>query len=253
MNNSQFPDSLQFIAHRGYQKYYPENTCLSIQQAIKAGSKWVEFDIQFTLDGHAVLYHDRDLQRLSAENGSIDQLVLDQTASVSAYEPERFGSQFRGEKIASLARIVELLTQHVEVNCFVEVKRVCLEHQKNEFIIDYLTKTLSPIIKRCIMISFDIDIIEYAKTRGWQRYGVVVSQWQQIHQQSMMALNPEFVFCNFEKLPDSGSLTPPVGKLAVYEIADIDLALALYRRGVSFVETFAVGEMLEALAKRNAD
>jgi hypothetical protein len=38
------------VAHRGYQKLYPENTALSVTQAIKAGALFVEIDIQLSKD-----------------------------------------------------------------------------------------------------------------------------------------------------------------------------------------------------------
>ncbi|MCH8856364.1 MAG: glycerophosphodiester phosphodiesterase, partial [Proteobacteria bacterium] len=49
-------DASQFIAHRGWQGKYPENTYRAIAGAIDAGAKNVEFDIQLSSDHVPVLY-----------------------------------------------------------------------------------------------------------------------------------------------------------------------------------------------------
>ena len=51
-------------AHRGYSNRYPENTRIAFQKALK-GSDLLEFDVQFTKDGVAVVFHDETLQRTS--------------------------------------------------------------------------------------------------------------------------------------------------------------------------------------------
>lgn len=56
-------------------------------------------------------------------------------------------------------------------------------------------------------------------------------------------LAPEYLFCNVNKLPP-GSLAKGSWDWAIYEITDPQLALDLARRGVAYVETMAIGEML---------
>jgi len=52
------------IAHRGYRAKYPENTIIAFQKAIGVFDMF-EFDVQFTKDGVAVVFHDEDLRRCS--------------------------------------------------------------------------------------------------------------------------------------------------------------------------------------------
>lgn len=52
------------VAHRGYSSLYPENTMLAFEKALKKFDL-VEFDVQFTKDGIAVILHDETLIRTS--------------------------------------------------------------------------------------------------------------------------------------------------------------------------------------------
>ena len=57
----------KLVAHRGYQAQFPENTALSLNQAITAGDLFIELDVQFSSDKLTIIYHDTDLQRVSGE------------------------------------------------------------------------------------------------------------------------------------------------------------------------------------------
>jgi glycerophosphoryl diester phosphodiesterase len=50
------------IAHRGYTRVFPDNTCEALQAAIDAGFDGVEFDVRETADHRFVIYHDPELQ-----------------------------------------------------------------------------------------------------------------------------------------------------------------------------------------------
>ncbi|MDQ6734692.1 MAG: hypothetical protein M3Z35_11375, partial [Nitrospirota bacterium] len=52
------------IAHRGASRHAPENTCLAVSTAIDFGADMVEVDVQLTLDGYAVIFHDSNLGRV---------------------------------------------------------------------------------------------------------------------------------------------------------------------------------------------
>ena len=50
------------IAHRGYTRIFPDNTCESLQAAIDEGFDGVEFDVRETADHRFILHHDPELQ-----------------------------------------------------------------------------------------------------------------------------------------------------------------------------------------------
>ena len=92
----------KLVAHRGYQAKYPENTALSLIKAIEAGALFIELDVQFSGDRLPIIYHDTDLQRVSGQSGSVLTATRDELLSCPAYEPQRLGDTFKGEKISPL-------------------------------------------------------------------------------------------------------------------------------------------------------
>ena len=69
----------QILGHRGARSEAPENTLFGFQHAQKLqarGLAGIEFDVQLTTDGHLVVFHDDDLQRLCGLQSRIDQLSL---------------------------------------------------------------------------------------------------------------------------------------------------------------------------------
>ena len=61
----------ELVAHRGFRGKYPENTALSITQAIKSGALFVELDVQFSLDKLPIIYHDTNLARVSGADKDV--------------------------------------------------------------------------------------------------------------------------------------------------------------------------------------
>jgi len=45
MSETQLITNQQLVAHRGYQRRFPENTALSVLEAISAGALFIEIDI----------------------------------------------------------------------------------------------------------------------------------------------------------------------------------------------------------------
>lgn len=63
-------------AHRGYHKNAPENSLLSIQNAIDETIEMVEIDIRETKDGKFVLMHDSTLDRTTNGSGNVIDYTL---------------------------------------------------------------------------------------------------------------------------------------------------------------------------------
>ena len=101
---------VEIIAHRGYSVRAPENTLAALRLAIEAGADAVEFDMHFTADRVAVLFHDFTLERTSTGRGRLDALDLDALRALDA--GSWFGSRFAGERVATLTEALELLARH---------------------------------------------------------------------------------------------------------------------------------------------
>ncbi len=235
------------IAHRGYTEHFPENTIVGIGAAIEAGTKAIEFDVQFTADQVPVLFHDRDMRRVCGVKGAIHDYSLDQLQNVMASEAERLGDDFKHTHIATLEELVDLVMHHSKVELFVEIKRVGIEKFGITTVLSQLHSALAPIRKRCVLVSFDHKFLLAARRNGWTSIGVVLERWVDRKSPIVKDIRPEYLFCNYKKLPRFRPLTKGKAKLVLYEITDPKLASKLARRGADYIETFAIGEMLKAL------
>lgn len=65
-----------FVAHRGLNNAYPENTLLAFEMACLAGYKVIELDIQPTSDGHLVVHHDLTVDRMTNGTGNVAAKTL---------------------------------------------------------------------------------------------------------------------------------------------------------------------------------
>ena len=65
-------------AHRGASEYVPENTFLSFYTGMYMGANGIETDVQMTKDGVLVLFHDKNLERLAGQGGSISDYTLEE-------------------------------------------------------------------------------------------------------------------------------------------------------------------------------
>jgi glycerophosphoryl diester phosphodiesterase len=75
------PTPLAF-AHRGGAAEGDENTAESFARAVALGYRYVETDVHGTADGVAVVFHDRDLRRLTGQPGQLRALRWADLATV---------------------------------------------------------------------------------------------------------------------------------------------------------------------------
>ncbi|MCG8600689.1 MAG: hypothetical protein MI807_11145 [Verrucomicrobiales bacterium] len=93
------------IAHRGASKAAPENTAASIQRAVEMGAKVIEIDVRKTKDGELVLFHDKELDRLTGRKGTIEELDFESARQLDV--GSWFGDSFSEEKPITLAEAIE--------------------------------------------------------------------------------------------------------------------------------------------------
>ena len=91
--------SNQIIAHRGGLTHQPENTIAAFQQAIDDGVDWLEFDVQMTLDGELVVFHDLTVERTTDGEGAVKDLTFAEIRSLDAGN---------GEIVPTFSEVVQL-------------------------------------------------------------------------------------------------------------------------------------------------
>ncbi|MCF7981275.1 MAG: hypothetical protein K9K86_04770 [Pseudomonadales bacterium] len=241
---------IKLVAHRGHQQQYPENTLLSLAEAIHAGARFVETDVQLSLDKVPVLYHDNHMRRISGVKGTIHDYPFAELIRIPAYEPKRFGHKFIDQKITPLADLVSLLLAHPQVHAFVEIKRCSIQQHGIETLYQCITDLLMPVVDQCTLISFSKPFIEYASQTAWPSLGVVVEHWSDINTEVIQTIKPEYIFCDYKQLPRSGSINLTGPHLVIYEINDAQTAIQLIERGADMIETFAFTELQQELNQR---
>lgn len=240
----------RLVAHRGYQKKYPENTLLGMREAIKAGALYLETDIQFSSDNQPLLYHDILLKRVSGEEGLVHSYSEAQLLKKSAYEPDRLGDVFKSETIASLKDFVGLLRLNSNVKAFIEIKEQPIAILGRKAVLDRITKVLAPVAGQTVLISFDYETISEAHRRGWPQKGVVLKAWKDLSNPWVVKSNPEFIFSDHKLIPQNELPDFPNSKLVAYEVGTAELARSLLNRGVDMLETFDIGGLLNTLSHR---
>jgi len=227
----------RLVAHRGYPRHYPENTLPGIEAAIQAGAKYIEVDVQLSAEGVAVLFHDRDLQRLCQQPNAIHDYYWSELKTFRIEE----------ESIATLQQLTELLSQHSQVMVFIELKRISLAQFGEEVMLAKVFADLQPVLSQCVMISYSLPVLAQVRKQSRQPIAVVADDWYELKQSPLQILQPEYLFCDIQGLPDEGNVHIPGSYLAVYECIDAEQARAVLARGVDLVETFAIGEMRMSL------
>jgi len=239
-------DIPELVAHRGYALHYPENTLIGIEAAIRAGARYVEVDVQLSADKVPVLFHDRTLDRLCRAQGMIHRYTREELKAFQVFEFERFGYKFAQNPITTLAELGALLARHPQVTAFIELKRVSIEVFGVQTVLDNVLRSLAPVTAQCVLISYNMPVLAAARQQGYHSVGAILERWHDHRHTDVQAIQPDYLFCDAEDLPRFGDLEKAGAKIVVYEVTDPQLALRLAKRGVGFIETFAIGEMLAA-------
>jgi len=208
----------RLVAHRGYQKLYPENTLLAYQKAIDAGAFSIETDVLLSADKQPVLYHDPTLKRVSGCKGRVNDLTLQELIHTPAFEPRRLGPQFQDQCIAPLSDLVEFLKAHPLVTAYIEVKKEAVAFAGASETYASISDCLAPVASQCIIISFDHDFMVFVRSQGWARCGAVIKRWQDLCSAKIKAIKPDTVFVNYRKIAAKADLNNLNFELVVYEI-----------------------------------
>ncbi|WP_409369259.1 glycerophosphoryl diester phosphodiesterase membrane domain-containing protein [Lysinibacillus sp. 38-6] len=115
LDKSVYAPNTKIIAHRGYTAGNIENTLSGLVSAAKAGADLVEIDIQQTVDGEFVVYHDRTLRRLAGKNGVIANMTLRDLKTIPIYD------NGMTDKISSLDEFIEI-AKALDVTLLIELK-----------------------------------------------------------------------------------------------------------------------------------
>jgi glycerophosphoryl diester phosphodiesterase len=250
------------VAHRGYQQHFPENTLESIDAAYQNGIKHIEIDIQFSKDKQAMVYHDDSLKRVSGLGASLFEFDADQLLKTNANECGRLGNLYTDIKISSLSQVGEWLRTHPDVLLFIEIKPENLDRLSANEAVAIVLRTIDKLSHQCVIISFseqimsalnhykqdvnpDNTMIQIAAQRV--ACGLVISSWTQYENGLFNGLKPDFVFCNYRKVPNRFRFDTDNWHWVLYEISNLKTLQRFYERGCQYFESFNAPGLLDSL------
>jgi glycerophosphoryl diester phosphodiesterase len=102
------------FAHRGANNFAPENSLQAFEEALKMGCDGVEMDLRYTASGEVIVFHDRNLWRMTGYRGIVPQMGLNEIRRHSLNQDGRF-------PIPTLQEVLDLLRDKLLIN--LELKR----------------------------------------------------------------------------------------------------------------------------------
>ena len=100
---------MAIAAHRGAAELAPENTMDAYRYAIAYGVDMIEVDVQQTLDGRYVSFHDQTVDAKTDGSGYIALMTYDEVRGLNAAANDKWqGSEYDPAIIPSLEEILEL-------------------------------------------------------------------------------------------------------------------------------------------------
>jgi len=239
-----------FIAHRGYAAAYPENTLIAIDAAQKAGAQFVEVDIQLSADHVPVLFHDRNLNRLCQQSGAIHEYTFSQLEEFYVTDSEKFADNYAKNKITSLHIFIDYLKKHPSLNAFIELKRLMIDVFGEELVLKIILPLFEGMGNQISFISYDQKILKNIHDNTEFTTGIVVDEWSEFDTSADWI--SEWVFCSYDGLSEDTEELDIKSKIAIFEVGNIGLAKHLLAKGITYLETFCIKEMLNAFPAENA-
>lgn len=244
------------IAHRGYSGRYPENTLLSYEAAYTYGARYMELDLQMTSDSVPVLHHDVSLKRMAGVDLDVRNVTVDQFKEYRASYTERFGDEFNDNLFTTFKEFCRWLKQNNDVTIFVEVKQESIEYFGLQVFMDEVYRNIidENVEGQCVIISFNHLVVEYSRKISPMRVGWVLPKWENNNHSKLKKLKPDFMFCDKNFLPnDDEDIWAGSWQWAIYNLDDVDSAIAMANRGISFLETNQIGNLLADKRLSNRD
>ena len=241
----------RLVAHRGYASNYPENSLLAIERAVAEGARYVEVDLQLTADLQPVLYHDRNMARLSGAENKIQSLTYDELKKYRLHNSVVFGDRFADEPIAHLKHLINLIHRYPEVIFFIEFKRVAIETFGVEACLDCTLPLLQPVESQLVLISYSQALVESVIQKGWS-VGWVSDQYPEQSWWLQFSSSPQYLFLNYNCLKginlSAEKVAWPGTALVLYELTDAKQAQSFFEQGADLIETFEIEGMRNALS-----
>lgn len=236
----------KLIAHRGLSTDAPENTFAAFNLAETKGFQMFECDVQLSRDDVPVIFHDEKLNRTTNGRGRVRETDFKTLQNLDA--GSWFGTEFKGERIPSLAELLAWLSEH-QIAMNLELKgedgAILDNRLLAEIVADMLKPYLPHLQERLLISSFQYEALEAFKAKCPSlSLGLLVSEKQfkklgfaglkeQFTALQATSINPALKLINEKNLAGFHAICDTI---IVYTV-DIHRAQAVLDKGVSAVFT----------------
>jgi len=156
---------IQLVAHRGGSHLAPQNTLAAFRNALTFPIDAIELDVHMSRDGHAIVFHDYTVEKLTNGAGNILDLDFDELRSlnVAAHFP---GGWPEAQQIPTLTEVLNLAKGRAQV--YIEIKPSKRDGVFGRY--PHIAETVVEEVRAAgmladvLIISFDWQVLHQIKT-----------------------------------------------------------------------------------------
>jgi glycerophosphoryl diester phosphodiesterase len=137
VDDPDWQDPTQIIAHRGGAFVAPENTMAAFERAITDGADWLELDVQENADGEVIVAHDRDFMRSAGSGLEVWNATSNDLAELDI--GSSFAPEFSDQRVPTLHQVLELAKGRVGI--FIELKYYGHDVNLEQKVVDLVEET----------------------------------------------------------------------------------------------------------------
>ena len=149
-----------------------------------------------------------------------------------------------------MQEFVAYLKEHPDLSAFIELKRSMIDCFGDDVVLEIMLPLFSGLRNKISFISYNQDILQKIEKQSEYTTGVVVDKWQDYQVKSDW--QPEWLFCSAEGLPEKDQQLAINSKIVIFEVSHVELANKLLARGIHYLETFRIKDMLQAFTDEPA-
>lgn len=151
----------KIIAHRGANRYAPQNTIPAFEKALELGANGTETDVHSTKDGYIVICHNDTVDEMSNGTGAIGDYTLEDIRKLD------FGSKFSAEFAGTPLPTLEEYLECMEKGDKLEIMNIEIKPSKYDRA-DIVKKTIDAVkahglFDKLLISSFDYKMLIEAK------------------------------------------------------------------------------------------
>lgn len=115
-----YKNAVRVAAHRGNCRFFPENTLVAFESALKMPVDQLEIDLHMTKDHEIIIMHDHTVNRTTNGTGRIRDLTCKEICALDAGSWK--GEEFKGVKVPTFVEFLEFMKDYPDMTLNVELK-----------------------------------------------------------------------------------------------------------------------------------